>query len=288
MLFANRSLLTLIIVLMWGPIVHGQKIKDPDDFLIPHKDSLPKIFLVGSFHFEYPNLDANKVDKSRQVDILSDEKQKELKSLLDYISIFRPTKICIEAPERWNAMDKYRLYKIQNKALGRDEIQQIAFRLMDKFNLDTVYCVDASNIADDLSESKDSTVFKPYIDAIFENYTFKSDSNYKRWISYETGLATKTNLLTYFRYYNSQKRFRRDYGFYLTGDFKNGKYSGADALATYWYDRNLRIFRNIQKITTSSRDRILVLFGAGHISILNQLLDCSVEYDYIKFSDLKH
>jgi len=78
----------------------------------------------------------------------------------------------------------------------------------------------------------------------------------------------------------------RDYGYYLLGEFKNGKYNGADALATYWYDRNLRIFRNIQRITTSPNDRILVLFGAGHISVLDQLLKCTPEYNYIKFDDL--
>ncbi|MBK6983614.1 MAG: hypothetical protein IPH32_02090 [Bacteroidetes bacterium] len=267
----------------------AQKIKDPDEFLIPRGvDSLPKIFLLGSFHFEYPNLDANKVDKSKQIDILSEQKQKELQILLDYIALFKPTKICIEAPEKWNAMEKYRMYKTGKKELGRDEIQQIAFRLMDKFKLDTVYCVDASTIADDLTETKDSIVIRPYIDEIFKDYSFKSIASYKKWIEYETEQNSKVTLLEYFRYYNSQKRFLRDYGYYLLGDFKNGKYNGADALATYWYDRNLRIFRNIQRITTSSNDRILVLFGAGHISILDQLLKCTPEYNYVKFDDLNN
>ena len=269
--------------------LQAQKIKDPDEFLIPKGvDSLPKIFLLGSFHFEYPNLDANKVDKSKQVDILSIQKQKELQKLLEYIALFKPTKICIEAPVKWNAMEKYRMYKTGKKELGRDEIQQIAFRLMERFKLDTVYCVDASTIADDLTESKDSTIIKPYIDEIFKDYTFKATPNYKKWIEYETEQNLKVPLLEYFKYFNSQKRFLRDYGYYLLGEFKNGKYNGADALATYWYDRNLRIFRNIQRITTSPNDRILVLFGAGHISILDQLLKCTPEYNYIKYDDLKN
>ncbi|NNV57345.1 DUF5694 domain-containing protein [Limnovirga soli] len=284
-----RTQFLLVGFLLTSFFLQAQKIKDPDDFLIPKGvDSLPKIFLLGSFHFEYPNLDANKVDKSKQIDILSEQKQKELQKLLDYIAIFRPTKICIEAPVQWNAMEKYRMYKTGKKELGRDEIQQIAFRLMDRFKLDTVYCVDASTIADDLSESKDSTVIKPYIDEIFKDYSFKAIPTYKKWIEYETEQNLKVPLFEYFKYFNSQKRFLRDYGYYLSGEFKNGKYNGADALATYWYDRNLRIFRNIQRITTSSNDRILVLFGAGHISILDQLLKCTPEYNYIKFDDLKN
>ena len=283
-----RKLYFALFFILTSSSIYAQTIKDPDTFLLPKGTAgLPKIFLLGTFHFAYPNLDANKVDKSNQVDILSDQRQKELKELLDYIALFKPTKICIEAPERWKAMEKYRSYKKENKVLDRDEVQQIAFRLMDRFKLDTVYSVDATSIADDLMENKDSLVIKPYIDSIFNNYTFKSNEQYKKWVEYETSVHVNNTLLNSFRHMNSAKYFLRDYSFYLTGDFKNGKYNGADALATYWYDRNLRIFRNIQSITTSPNDRILVLFGSGHISILDQLLKCSTEYNYIKFNELK-
>ncbi|HEV8080033.1 MAG TPA: DUF5694 domain-containing protein [Chitinophagaceae bacterium] len=264
----------------------AQQPKDPDIFLVPNRAALPEIFLVGTFHFEYYNKDAYKVDKNKQIDILSAQKQKEVKELLDYISLFKPNKICIEAPEKWKAMDKYRDYRSGKKALAKDEIQQIAFRLMQRFNLDTVYSVDAGSIADDLSNNKDSLIIKPYIDSVFNDYSFRSADNYKKWRDYTTSLQTNLSLLQYFKYQNSPKVFQREYGAYLTGDFKLGKFNGADALATYWYDRNLRIFRNIQRITTSSADRILVLFGSGHISILDQLLSFTPEYDYIKFNDL--
>ncbi len=283
-----KKLFTILIALTFISFnSKGQKLKDPDVFLVPNKDSLPKIFLIGTFHFEYYNKDAYKVDKSKQVDILSAQKQKEVKELLDYISLFKPNKICIEAPAKWKAMDKYRDYRSGKNSLAKDERQQIAFRLMEKFHLDTVYSVDAGSIADDLSNNKDSVIIKPYIDSIFKDYSFRSNDNYKKWRDYITSLETNLSLLQYFKYLNSPKVFQREYGAYLLGDFKLGEFNGADALATYWYDRNLRIFRNIQRITTSPSDRILVLFGSGHISILDQLLTFSPEYDYIKFNDLK-
>ncbi len=281
-----KKLLILLTGIMFFSIHSKAQLKDPDIFLVPDKNKLSKIFLVGSFHFEYYNKDAYKVEKNKQIDILSVQKQKEVKELLEYISLFKPNKICIEAPEKWKAMDKYRGYRSGKKTLAKDEIQQIAFRLMERFNLDTLYSVDAGSIADDLSNNKDSLIIKPYIDSVFKNYSFKSAENYKNWHDYTTSLQTSLSLLQYFKYQNSPKVFQRDYGAYLTGDFKLGKFNGADALATYWYDRNLRIFRNIQRLTTSSADRILVLFGAGHISILDQLLNSSPEYDYIKFNDL--
>jgi hypothetical protein len=283
----KRILSISTILFLASALAYGQKLKDPDEFLIPNKGSLPKIFLVGSFHFEYYNLDAHKVEKDKQIDILSEQKQKELKQLLNYIALFKPTKICIEAPVKWRAMDKYRDYKSGKKALARDEIQQIAFRLMDRFGLDTVYSVDAGSIAEDLSANKDSLIVKPYIDSIFKNYAFRANENYTAYHNYSTELSLKTSLLDYFKYMNAPKSLLRDYGGYLTGDFKLGEFNGADALATYWYDRNLRIFRNIQRIATSPNDRILVLFGAGHISILDQLFKASPEFEYIKFNELK-
>ena len=62
---------------------------------------------------------------------------------------------------------------------------------------------------------------------------------------------------------------------------------GADILSIYWYNRNLRIFRKLQEITESSKDRILVIFGNGHASILRHLLESSPEYEFIEFNKLK-
>jgi hypothetical protein len=266
---------------------NAQTIKNIDDFLMPPKDSLPKILLVGSFHFAYYNADAYKVDKDKQVDILSAQKQQELTQLINYISLFKPTKILIEATPLWKAMEKYRQYRENKNPVQRDERMQIAFRLLQQFKLDTVYSIDAGSIADDLSSNKDSAIIKPYIDSIFKDYAFRANDRYTQYMDYETSLSAKIPLLDYFKFLNSPQRLRRDYGAYLVGDFKLGEFRGADALATYWYDRNLRIFRNIQKATTSPKDRILVLFGAGHIAVLDQLLTASTEYNYIKFNDLK-
>lgn len=284
----KKNYIHLVAIILCSLFTSAQNINDPDKILVPKgKDSLPAIFLVGTFHFEYYNLDAYKIEKDKQIDVLSEAKQKEMKQLLDYIAAFKPTKICIEAPQKWQAMRRYRDYKTGKKAIERDEIQQIGFKLVERFNLDTIYGVDSKTFFEDMVTSKDSTIIKPYFDSIFANYEFRANDNYTKLFQHESELTLKTNLFDYFKYMNSPKRLERDFGAYLLGDFKSGKYAGADALATYWYDRNLRIFRNIQKITTSPKDRILVLFGAGHIAILDQLLRCSPEYNYIRFNDLK-
>ena len=112
-------------------------------------------------------------------------------------------------------------------------------------------------------------------------------ARYTRLFDSETEYVNTHTLLEYLTYLNSDKRIRRDYGAYLRGDFKLDQYRGADALAMHWYSRNLRIFRNIQRIPTKPTDRILVLYGAGHMGILKQLFECSPEYNLIKFESLK-
>jgi hypothetical protein len=51
----------------------------PDSILIAG-DSLPHVLLLGTFHFDYPDLDAHVTAKDERVDVLSPERQQELQS----------------------------------------------------------------------------------------------------------------------------------------------------------------------------------------------------------------
>jgi hypothetical protein len=257
---------SLLLLALLSPAALAQRGRmfNPDSLLA---GPAPAVLLVGSFHFQYYNLDAHKVDKAQQVDILSEARQKELRQLLDYLALFKPTKIVIEATPRWNATGRYRDYRQGKQPLGRDERYQIAFRLMERFRLDTVYAVDAQPLADELESRADTAAFRPYLRALYQDWDFRSDDPASQ------------------RY--TDQRLARDYGAYLTGDFKLGDTRGADALTLHWYSRNLRIFRKIQQIRATPQDRVLVLFGAGHVSVLRQLFDASPEYRLVPFNSLK-
>ncbi|HMI54949.1 MAG TPA: DUF5694 domain-containing protein, partial [Gemmatimonadaceae bacterium] len=47
------------------------------------------------------------------------------------------------------------------------------------------------------------------------------------------------------------------------------EYAGPDLLAA-WYQRNIRIYHNIVALIDSPNDRILVIYGAGHLGWLRQ------------------
>ncbi len=163
--------------------------------------------------------------------------------------------------------------------------------MMDRFKLDTIYGVDDGTLLGDLYDGRDSLAFRPVLDTIYADWDFSSNDTlsklYKRYYDYDDELSVQYNLLDYFKFLNSDKVLNRGYGAYLVGDFELGDVRGADALAMHWYSRNLRIYRHIQQITTSPDDRILVIFGSGHVQILKHLFECSPQYKLVKFNELK-
>lgn len=268
---------------------HSEKetIKSPYSFFPKEK---PQVLVVGTFHFNYPGLDAHKVSEENKMDILSTQRQKEVRELVDHIKKFKPTKIAVEIPITSSTLakknnDDFRAFKKGEYTLKRDEGDQLAYRIAKEMNLDTIYGIDANTLTHDIAE-RDSL----FVMEMWKDYDWKNDSETSQIINkvYEYGdkIDAETTLMENFTHMNSRDTHNFMYGTYLTGDFKLDNYRGSDVLASYWYSRNLRIFRNIQKITEGPEDRILVVFGNAHAAILRNLIECSPEYEFIEFDSL--
>ena len=277
----NKALLIIVtlLIIQFQGFCQNTEFEDPDTILVK-RDTLPKILLVGTWHFDYPNLDAHSTEDNLKVNIYIDKRQKELKELLDYISIFKPTKIAVEGGRNSGYLiRRFERWKNGTRPLGASEIDQIAVRLMDRFGLDTLYGVDAYPLLLELRDvRRDDSLrtSKDYIDNIINrNYYGGNDKiseRYSQFYKYKDTLEVEKTLLQTFKYMNSDKVLNRGFGAYLNGYFKSGKrYEGADALSMNWMNRNLRIFRNIQNIDYQTNDRILILFGSAHIQILKFL-----------------
>ena len=263
---------------------------DPDKILQTNKN-IPQVLLVGSWHFNYPGLDANVTKEKDRINIYSAQRQKELEELLDYIAAFKPTKIMLES----GAITGYLTYnwnewKAGKAKLHASERSQIGIRLMDRLKLDTVYGVDdGALLMDCLYDSSFKST--PYIDSITRRHYFGGNDSiqnrFKQFYDYQDKYELHNTLLKSFTYLNSDKVLNRYFGAYIAGgQFTSVEDEGPDALSMFWINRNLRIFRNIQRIPTTANDRILVLFGAGHIAILKWLFECSPEYQVVKFGEV--
>lgn len=245
-----------------------------------------QVLIVGTFHFDYPGLDGHKTSDDNKIDVLQEPKKSEVTELVAYIKKFKPTKIVIEAWPSWNAGQKLRQYKEGKLRDQRDERVQLGLRVASELKMDTIYSIDMNSLDDDLNKL-DTNYFK----ALFQDFDFQStdslETMLKKWLNYEDLLVPKIKLLDYIKRINSREHHLLGYGAYLIGDFKLSGTRGPDILSIWWYNRNLRIFRRIQEITTSPKDRIMVIYGNGHAAILRQLFECSPEYHFVEFGSLK-
>ncbi|MNU12916.1 hypothetical protein D3C71_09490 [compost metagenome] len=273
----------LIVLMTMSTFLFGQK--KPSEYF---PDPKTKVLAVGSFHFDYPNQDAHKTEKSDQVDVLEPKTAAEVTELINYIKKFKPTKIAIEAWPDWKANEKLKEYKEGKHRDQRDERYQLAMRIATELKINELYSIDANSMLDEFVEKfgkTDSLYFKNML----KDYDFLNDDRisqqYNTFIK-NTERKNFKSLLDMFKYMNSKEYHRYEYGAYLTGDFKLREHDGADLLALYWYNRNLRMFRKIQEIPKNSEDRILVIAGNGHATVFRQLFTISPEYDYVEFSSL--
>ena len=244
-----------------------------------------KVLVVGTFHFDYPGLDAHKIEEEDKIDVLKEPKKSEVSELVEYIKRFQPTKIAIEAFPNWKATEKLRKYKNGDYRDERDERFQLGMRIANDLDIDTLYSIDSRTMAEDI-EKLDSA----YTSELWKDFDFKSDDPYesyvRNWLGETDKLTKSMTLLDYFKLDNSRETHQYNYGLYLIGDFKLDSERGADILSYWWYNRNVRIFRKLQTITQSPEDRILLIFGNGHAAVLRQLIECSPEYDFIEFDSL--
>lgn len=290
----NRKTTITLLMMLSVAVGFGQTLNpiDPDEFLINGK-KLPKVLLVGSWHFQYPGLDAHVTNEENRINIYSDRRQKELQELLDYIAIFKPTKILVESgPITGYIKYNYNEWKAGREDLMANERSQIGMRLVERFKLDTIYGVDDWPLIMDLHYDSLLTNI-PYLDSIYKRHYFGGNdtlqSLYTKFYDYQERFQFDNTLLESFKYLNSDKVLNRYFGAYIAGgQFVSEEKEGPDALSMFWFNRNLRIFRNIQRIETTENDRILILFGAGHIPILKWFFECSPEYELLKFNELQN
>lgn len=219
--------------LSFTQIING--VKSPSSFFGNQK--IP-VLVVGTFHFNYPNLDVIKIKENDKIDVLSNPKKEEITQIVNYIKKFKPTKIAIEADSSWGATEKLRRYKKGELRDKRDERYQLGIRIAAELNIDTIFSIDAESLDSELIQL-DSAYFKN----MFKDFDFKTNDTiwkiYKKWFEYEDRLPSKMNLLKYLKRINSREYHRLEYGAYLVGDFKLDNQRGADILSIWWYNRNL-------------------------------------------------
>jgi hypothetical protein len=247
-----------------------------------------EVLTLGSFHFNFPNLDLVKSNTDEQIDVLENKYQKEIEEIVERIAKFKPTIIAIERePGKQAKYDSlYSQYLQGNYKLRRGEEEQIGFRIAKLMKLKNLYCVDSwgkdYEMLNTVLEGNDSIEYNKFMN-YFNKYANTLKQYFPKPIFKTKGI--RAELIQK----NESNNIKLDLGTYLIGIFKyetkDNEFFGPDFVTGWWFNRNLRIFRNIQKINAKSTDRVLVIFGAGHMNLLNSFFNSSPEYTLLKVND---
>ena len=225
--------------------------------------SLPEILIVGTYHMANRGHDVYNIQAD---DVLSPKRQQEIAQLIDVLKKFRPTRIAVEADiDNKQLAQQYADYLTGKYALSRDETNQVGFRLAKELGHKTVYPV--NDWADFPLQRVSNYAKANGREAEFHRVMAEWGTLINEMDTY---LKSHTILET-IKYINSDAIVFRDVSpyFELARFGEPGEYAGPDLLAS-WYERNIRIYHNIVNLIESPNDRVLVIYGYGHLGWLQQ------------------
>ena len=222
-----------------------------------------EVLVLGVYHMANPGRD---IFNTKADDVLAAKRQRELQQLAEVLKKFQPTKIAIEA-DVWSQRvpREYSDYVAGKYTLTRNEIDQVGYRLAKEMGHKAIYPVDVDgefpfqrvvNYAKASGRSKELEAMMNEVGNMV-----KAQNDF---------LASHTVLETLL-YMNADPKVADDVGFYFREAHfgEPGDWAGADLVAD-WYRRNMRIYSNIVRLIDSPSERILVIYGSGHLGWLRQ------------------
>ena len=255
-----RSSTTVAALTLWavGPL---SALSQQSPATQPAERGRAEVLVLGVYHMSNPGRD---IVNMRADDVLAPKRQAEIAEVIAVLSKFHPTKIAVEAGFDDDAISKrYGDYLVGKHELTRNETEQIGFRLAKQLGQKSVYPVDVDGefpfprVVDYAKARGRTKEFDALMGEISDRA--KATSAY---------LASHTVLETLL-YLNSDDHVTEDVGaYYREGHLgEPWDWAGAD-LVSDWFRRNMRIFSNVVQLADSSKERVLVVFGYGHLGWL--------------------
>jgi len=220
-----------------------------------------EVLVVGVYHMANPGRD---VFNTQTDDVLSPRRQAEIAQVVVALKDFRPSKIAVEAGfNDSRILQRYADYVAGNYELTRNETDQLGFRLAKELGHVTVHPVDVSGEFPypRLVKYAQATGRETEFDALQR----ESAESVETLSSYIASHTVMEALL----YLNSEEYVAGAVGSYFRlAEFgEPWDWAGAD-LVSDWFRRNMRIYSNIVRLVESPDERVLVIYGAGHVGWL--------------------
>ena len=237
-----------------------------------------KVLNFATFHMGSSS-DAKTID----FDDKSKKNEEDAEKIAEMIAEFKPTVICVERPPSYNSTlnKKYSNFLSHPDSLNfGGEIGLIAFKVGQKSQVQQFYGIDHKmdynyNISESLDNAIDPNTFNE-----FRQNPFKSIPDLN---PFEKGLSMKEKLkrINHPKFLNVMITANADILTYVGTE--NG-FEGADEAAKY-YQRNLRMYSNLNRISLDEDDRVFILSGGSHTAFLNKFLKRSPKYEVVNTFD---
>lgn len=236
---------------------------------------MTEILLLGTFHFGESNIDFTSTDI-----------QKQLEAFARRLAEFCPDTVAIELADHEqeivsSSYEKFQLEDLKNPkkicaGLGEicmfgntrllsytEEAVQIGYRLAKMLSLPKIHAIDIdSGLSGELE-----TVY-PFLGETIG------------MLGQAMTEHANDSLMEQYKYYNTEFS-ALNHRIYLKANSVqiNGEYIGSK-LVTSWYERNLKIYSNLQRLAQNSK-RLFVVYGAGHLQILRDLIQADPNFKLV-------
>lgn len=247
-------------------------------------DEQIRVMVLGTYHMANPGRDLVNVEAD---DVLDAERQAGLEDLADLLSGWAPDRVAVELPHEWQAdvETAYESYRTGQRAydraepfpdplpdgLARTESVQIGFRLADRLD-------HAAPLAVDHESRVPATTTPEAMEAAIRGVPAHEETSYPlpdpaELAAEASRRLARSTLPEYHRWMNEEPQLRENHAL-LFGAALDGEDADAGiGMVTAWYERNLRAVRTLRERLDATDDRVLLLFGSGHVRVLRHLLD---------------
>lgn len=241
-----------------------------------------EILNFGTFHMGLTN-DANKTE----FDENDKKNQLAINEIARKLSLFKPTVIIVERPPEYDTklQAEYNEYLLnpQMKFKNPSEIELLGYELGRISGVKRIYGIDHKmsynyNIGTKMVNS---------IDSLWHNKYYKDPLKYYPQVNID---QKNLNLLEKLKITNNNLYldFLIEVNAEMLSHVGSEKgFEGADE-ATKYYQRNMRMYSNLNRLNLTSKDRIFILMGASHTAYFRDFISRSPKYKMVNtFNYLK-
>ena len=237
-------------------------------------EDLKKIAILnlGTFHMGETS-DANKTE----FDENDKKNQLAIHEIASKLALFRPTVIIVETPPSYDKklQAEYSEYLTNPKMNFRtpSEIELLAYELGRLSGTKRIYGIDHKmgynyNIGNEMVNSIDSIWHNKYYKAPLKYYPQINVDENKLSLLDKLKLTNQNTYLDFLIEVNAE---------ILSHVGSEKGFEGADE-ATKYYQRNIRMYSNLNRINLKEDDKVFILLGASHTAYLRDFISRSPKY----------